>query len=133
MMRLLYLLSLCFLLLGSYAHADELRLDHSFQQCIENPVAVTLATMPNSNGMIYAIPSGKESITDRLKATEIEEDCDSESFRKLLETGIPRITSFYALQPGSILPSLCSQRRPTLLHLSGTAADKFIVNRVIRI
>lgn len=128
-----YLLSLCLLLLGSYAYADELRLDQPGQLTTETPVLTTLAAMQNYDALVCSLPSGKDSIGDRMKATEIEEDCDSESFRKLLETGICRITSFYALQPGCIFPILFSNRRPNFPHFSCTAADKFIVNRVIRI
>ncbi|MBC9914280.1 hypothetical protein [Chitinophaga varians] len=135
MMRLFigYLLSLCLLLLGSYAHADELRLDPSCQLTTENPALAELVTMPNSDAVVCAAPSDKGSIGDKMKATEIEEESDSESFRKLLETGICRITSFYALQPGCIFPILFSNHRPSFSHFSCTAAEKFIVNRVIRI
>lgn len=134
MMRLFigYLLSLCFLLLGSYAHADELRLEQLCQQTTENPVLTELAAIQHFDTLVCAMPSGKESIADRMKATEIEEDCDSESFRKLLETGTCRITSFYALQPGCIFP-IFSNHRHNFPHFSCTAAGKFIVNRVIRI
>lgn len=134
-MRLLigYFLSICFLLLGSYAHADEISLDQPCQQTTENPVLTTLSSLQHYDILVCSMPSGKESITDRSKATEIEEDSDSESFRKLLETGICRITSFYALQPGCIVPILFSSHRPNFSHFSATAADKFIVNCVFRI
>jgi hypothetical protein len=119
--------------LGSYAYADELRLDQSSQPTTGNLVLTELAAMQNYDAVVCSVPSGKDRLSDRMKATELEEDCDSESFRKLLETGICRITSFYALQPGCIFPIQVSNRRPYFPLFSCTAADKFIVNRVIRI
>ncbi|NSL86255.1 hypothetical protein ECE50_005410 [Chitinophaga sp. Mgbs1] len=99
-----------------------------------NSVEQACNALQDIDFVVSDLPSpGRGSISDKIKATEIEEECESESFRKLMETGICHITSFYAHQPGCCIPSFSSNITPFFASIFSAAADKFIVHRVIRI
>ena len=134
-MRLIigYFLSLCFLLLGGNAHAHKTSATRLSTRNIENVIQAELVAMQTNKTPAYDVPaSSSGKIADRIKATEIDEEGESGSFRKQLETGIYRITVFYALSAGCSLPGYHCYL-PFSAHAFSASADKYIVHRVIRI
>ncbi|NLR57747.1 hypothetical protein HGH93_06535 [Chitinophaga polysaccharea] len=134
-MRLIigYFLSLCFLLLGGNAHAHKTGAARLSAWTIENTIQAELVAMQTNKTPVCDVPaSSSGKIADRIKATEIDEEGESGSFRKLLETGISRITVFYTLSAGSSLPSHF-RYLPFSAHAFSASADRYIVHRVIRI
>ncbi|HVI47335.1 MAG TPA: hypothetical protein VM802_20825 [Chitinophaga sp.] len=88
----------------------------------------------SSHAFVGKAPSSnKRKAGEKIKATEIEEDEDPVSFRKLLETGMNLITLFYAPERGCCNTDFHNIDLPYSTHFSYADVDMFIVHRVIRI
>ena len=144
MMKLLlkFLLPFCFLFLGRYVYTSQTRVCHLPNYTLESAL-VTAATPSITSpdniakhhkpGVIYRTPSSNtKKLGDRIKATEIEDDDDLESFKKQAAAGSYCTTFFYALAPEKTHHYL-SKRLPLCEHFSYFSSSCFIINCVFRI
>ena len=127
------LLSLCFILVGGYAilhsHHSSYALNASFKNSFHPGIAFKQNDDPSFESI--ASPNAKKKY-ERIKAVEIEEDDESEPFRKPLESNNYSTTFLYEQAPIYILSSL-ENRLPFCEHFSYVSNYKFIIHRVIRV
>ncbi len=129
-----FIISLCFLLWGSYSHAHQQRLYDLHQQHIERPVQASSCGEHDGRVRISKnYPSDNSSTGDFPEAKEIEEeDEESESFKKRSSGGHGSISFLDGLTAGNCLPYL-NAPLPLCEHFSYHSSNKFILHRVIRI
>ncbi|KAA2241318.1 hypothetical protein F0L74_15550 [Chitinophaga agrisoli] len=78
------------------------------------------------------VPSNAGKLSNKPKATEVEEDDETAPFRRYLECGSYCIGFYFAQEIGSSY-SHVETHLPSCEHFSYYSSDKFIVHRVIRI
>ncbi|WP_153798099.1 hypothetical protein [Foetidibacter luteolus] len=126
------LLFLSFLLLGGHTHAHHDSVNCSHRKIVESPAQAGLSYSNNRELLSKAGAPGKRHEYDIVKAEEIEDDDDSESYRKFTETGKSYFQYYYARPPGCTADSFHNPL-PSREHLSYLSPDKFIIHRSIRI
>lgn len=131
------LLSLSFLLLRGYvhlyAHTTHTGNNTVAQQIIAPSLPHHFSQLHNRKGLVNeAGAPGSRKISDRLKATEIEDDDDTLSLRKYAEISPYFIAYLHAYVLNFF--HCCKQKRlPFCEHFSYAASGKCILYRVIRI
>jgi hypothetical protein len=135
-MRLLirYMLSLFFLLWGTYAYIHHHRC-YATNKVYQAATQTALAAHPNHRVCFSQAPPSNDTpiIYHRLKATIIEEeDEETESSRDHSASSNNAIPFFYVQLPGSVCHN-GKNRLPFCEHFSWSSATKFIFHRVIRV
>ncbi len=132
-------LFLCFLLLRGdlhlYAHAYYNTNSYTTANIPETSLHASYCPIQDLELHISVVPSSDaENVSDKIKATEIEDEDESESFhcRKLLEVTNDCTASYYAQASGYVQRYL-QNRLPFCRHFSYSSSYKFIVHRAIRI
>ncbi len=126
-----FFLSLCVLLLGSHALTSHGYLNYTVKKGYDSPTPATYSYAHNRKARIgKTVPSNAGKISNRIKATEVEEEEEALSFKRHSETVNFCITFF------DMEVSAGNKEQPQLPfceHFSYASSDKFIVHRVIRI
>ena len=136
-MRLLikFIISLCFLLWGGYAHAYQRRMCNAPKRFFETTIRANLPGEQHDQVLVSKPrPSNAgNKAGDTIIATEIEEEDDEAgSYKKRSLAGHGCISFFDGQAPGNI-PLYLNAPLPFCEHFSYSSSDKFILHRVIRI
>jgi hypothetical protein len=134
MMRLLirWLLLLCFLSSGGYAHTHQHRIGYLPEKITERSVQAGFSGLQNDNATLSQAPSpNKENkVNEGIRTTEMEDDDESDPSKKHAATSNCSIT-FYAQASGDN-SHYFKNRLPFCEHFSWSSY-KFILHGVIRI
>ena len=127
------ILLLCFLSWGEYAHTHQNHMGYFPGKMAERSVQAGFAGIQNDHALLSKAPSPKKGnrVKESIKATEMEDDDETDSSGKHSETTNCAITFFYAQAPGYSCHYL-KNRLPFCEHFSWSSY-KFILHGVIRI
>lgn len=129
-----FILSLCFLFWGGYAHAIQGHLGYSRKRIAQSSVHASYSRQQGGEVTVSKAGSSDtgNKTNDIIIAVEMEEDDGSASSKKQGGAGHYPVSYLYAPEPEGDYCCL-SNRLPFCEHFSRTSSYKFILHRVIRI
>ncbi len=128
-----YFLSLCFLFLVGYHHAHESGMEKPAFRISRATLQSASDVVKSNFALLGKVPlSRKGSLSDKIKATEVEDDGDSIFARKQLETGSVLISCFYALEWACGPPCLLKESNFSPVP-SYASIDRCILHHVFRV
>ncbi len=126
-------ISFYFLFLGVFAHPAQHLTHHLTGKVFQSPLSEHFSALANDEGAIRrAGHPWTRNGRNKAKAIVVEEDDETVSFKRYAETGHTNIAFYGALSYSSICYYF-KDRLPFCEHFSYYSADKFIVQRVIRV